>query len=63
MRMAFTILNPLIAKSPNINSVICHQRIDMSIILNGGLNGIDSCFDCTSMTAKPEEELDTQVQW
>lgn len=39
------------------------QRIDMSMIFDGRLNGLSSCPGCNLVTSKTEEGLDSQVQW
>ena len=39
------------------------QRIDMSMIFDGGFGGLSSCPGCKLVTSKTKEELDSQLQW
>lgn len=39
------------------------QRVDMSMIFDGGLGALSSCPGCKLVTSKTEKELDSQVQW
>ena len=39
------------------------QRIDMSMVFDGGSHGLSSCPGCKLVTFKTEELLDSQVQW
>ena len=45
------------------NSFLPGQRVDMSMIFNGGPGGSSSCPGCKCTTNKTEQGMNSQTQW